>query len=309
MKQLNKYKILSFLILFFVTDLIIAQQDAQYTQYMYNMSVVNPAYAGSKEAVSIGFLGREQWAGVSGAPRTITGFIHSPIGNDLGLGMSIISDKVGPVSETSVYADLSYTINTSYENKLAFGLKAGFTFQNIGLLSLTKVNPTDPLFTENVNKTHPNIGAGLYYYSDEWYIGLSMPNIIKSRHFKRSNGIISKASENMHTFITGGYVFELSDDFKFKPSLLSKFAYHTPLSLDISANFLFRDKFEFGLSYRWDDSVSGLVNMLVTDSFRIGYAYDHTISNLGTFNSGSHELFLLYDFNFDTIRYKSPRFF
>ncbi len=308
---MRKYKSIYaiMILLVFISFEINAQQDPEYTQYMYNMSIVNPAYAGSKEALSIGVLGRRQWVGVSGAPRTFTAFLHSPIGRNVGLGVSFTSDRVGPVEETTAYTDFSYTIRTSEVGKLAFGLKAGFTFQNIGLLSLTQVNPNDPLFVENINKTYPNIGAGLYYYTDKFYLGLSIPNMLKSTHFNDGNGIISSASEEMHTFFTGGYVFELSDNVKFKPSSMLKFAFNTPLSVDVSANFLFNDKFEFGVSYRWDDSFIGMVNFLIDDSLRIGYAYDHTISNLGQFSSGGHEVFILFDFTFNKVRYRSPRFF
>lgn len=285
------------------------QQDPEYTQYMYNMSIINPAYAGSKEALSIGVLGRRQWVGVSGAPRTFTAAIHSPVGKNVGLGLSFISDRVGPVEETTAYADFSYTIRTSEVGKLAFGLKAGFTFQSIGLLRLTQVDPNDPLFQENINNTYPNIGAGLYYYTDRLYLGLSMPNILESTHFDDGNGIVSSASEEMHTFFTGGYVFDLSDKVKFKPSAMLKFAFNTPLSVDVSANFLFNEKFELGAAYRWDDSFIGMVNFLIDDSLRIGYAYDHTTSNLGQFNSGTHEVFILFDFAFERAKYRSPRFF
>ena len=309
MKQINKYKILPFLLFLFAASTLKAQQEPQYTQYMYNMSVVNPAYAGSKDALSLGALARQQWVGVSGAPGTFTAFIHGPVGRNVGLGLSVISDQIGPVKETNAYADFSYTIRTSEESKLAFGLKAGFTFQNIGLLSLTQVSPNDPLFNENVDETYPNIGAGAFYYTDDLYIGLSIPNILKSKHFEKNNGIITNASEEMHTFFTAGMVFDLSENVKFKPSMLTKFAFHTPVSVDVSANFLFMDRFELGASYRWDDSVSGLINVLVTDTLRVGYAYDHTVSNLGLFNSGSHEVFMLFDFSFSRSNVRSPRFF
>lgn len=302
------YKLL-IILLFTFTQSISAQQEPQYTQYMYNMSVVNPAYAGSKDVLSLGFLVREQWVNVDGAPRTFTGFAHAPVGNNLGLGLSIISDKVGPVEELNVYSDISYTLRTGENSKLAFGVKLGFTNQTIGLLSLTQVDQNDPLFSENSQRTSPNFGAGLLYYQDDFYVGLSIPNILKTKHFEKSNGIITKASEEMHAFFTAGVVFELSDELKFKPSVLSKFALHTPLSLDVSANFLLNNKLEFGASYRWDDAVSGMFNVLVSDNLKVGYAYDHTLSNLGMFNSGSHEIFILFDFSFIGAQVKSPRFF
>lgn len=292
----------------FLSTITFAQQDTQYTQYMYNMAVINPAYAGSNEGLSLGFLGRKQWVGVSGAPESISAFAHSPIGEKTGAGVSLIHDKIGPVTETHAYADFSFTIQPSENSQLAFGLKAGATFQHIGLLSLTQNDSNDPKFSQNANKIHPNFGVGLFYYQDNFYVGASIPNLLETLHFEKSNGRISKASEKKHTFITSGYVFDLDNDFKFKPSVLAKHVSSSPLSLDLSMNILWKDKFEFGVSHRLDDSWSGIVNLRVNRNLRIGYAYDHTISNLSQFNSGSHELLLLFDFKSQK-RYISPRFF
>jgi len=286
-----------------------AQQSPQYTHYMYNMNVVNPAYAGSKEFLSIGVLGRSQWEGVNGGPQTFTMGIHAPVMKNVGMGFSIISDKVGPVEETNVYADFSYTIRTSDHSNLALGLKGGATFQNIGLLSLTQVNPDDPLFAENVNRVYPNFGVGVYYHMDKMYMGLSMPNILKSRHFEKGGGKISSASEEMNAFFTGGYVFELSDFVKFKPSFMTRLAFNAPLAIDVSANFLFNEKVELGISYRLKDAIGGLINIKISNNMRIGYSYDYTTSAMGDFSTGSHEVFMLYDFVFLKGKFKSPRFF
>ena len=288
---------------------IYGQQDPQYTQYMYNMNVMNPAYAGSQGTLSIGVLGRTQWVGLVGAPRTITANIHAPIGENLGLGFSAIADEIGPVKEQNVYADFSYTIETSEEGRLALGIKAGFTFQDINFLSLSINQQNDELFANNLNEVYPNFGAGAFYYKEHFYVGLSMPNILKTRHFEKSNGFVSTASEEMHVFLTSGYVFDLSYDVKLKPSVMVKAVTGAPLSIDLSANALLFDQFELGLSWRLDDSVSGMINFLAARNFRIGYAYDHTMTNLGQFNSGSHELFLLYDVDLSRGDLKSPRFF
>jgi type IX secretion system PorP/SprF family membrane protein len=288
------------------------QQDPQYTHYMYNMNVVNPAYAGSRETLSFGILGRTQWVGIDGAPRTITANIHAPVGNNLGLGLSVIADEIGPVKEQNIYADISYTLEVSDEAKLAFGLKAGFTFFNVDLVNLTLPDNTqgiDDLFDENGNNTFPNIGAGLYYYTDDYYIGLSVPNILQTVHFDKSNNIVSKASEKMHGFLTAGYVFNLNENIDFKPAVMLKAVPGSPLSVDISGNFLINERFELGLAYRFDDSIDGLVSFLVTDDLRVGYSYDYTLSNLGDYNSGSHEIFLQYDVNLSRKNLKSPRFF
>ena len=285
------------------TVLIFGQQDAQYTQYMYNMNVLNPAYAGSKGITSIGLLGRTQRVGVEGAPQTLTLSIHSPIGNQVGLGFSIIHDEIGPVKEDNVYVDFSYTLLTSREGRLAFGLKGGVTFLDVR--EVITVDP-DPLNIP-IHQTSPNFGAGVLYYNDKFYLGLSAPNFLETRYLENNGGQTSSASEKMHYFLTMGYVFEINDHLKFKPSTMIKATSGAPLSVDLSANVLIQDRFEVGLSYRIDDSISGMIGVKVNDDFRIGYAYDHTISSLGQFNTGSHEVLLLFDFNRRNI--KSPRFF
>lgn len=279
------------------------QQDPQYTQYMYNMNVLNPAYAGSKGVGSIGLLGRAQWVGVEGAPKTITVSANSPIGNALGLGLSVIHDEIGPVKEDNIFIDFSYTINTSEKGRLAFGVKGGVTFLNVR--ELMTVDP-DPLNIP-INEVSPNFGAGIYYYNDKFYVGLSVPNLLETRHLENAGGIVSSASEKAHYFFTSGYVFNVADNLKLKPSTMLRATEGAPLSLDISLNLLVEDKFEVGLSHRLDDSISALVGFQVNEDFRIGYAYDHTITSFGDYNSGSHEIMLLFDFNRRNL--KSPRFF
>jgi len=307
------------IILLFVVSLMLTvtssfgQQDPQYTHYMYNMNVVNPAYAGSRETLSLGVLGRTQWVGIDGAPQTITANIHAPVGKNLGLGLSVIADKIGPVKEQNAYADISYTINTSETGRLAFGLKGGLTFFNADMLNINLPDGThgsdmlDDLFSNNGEGTFPNIGAGLYYYTDKFYVGASVPSFLETPHFEAVATTL--ASEKMHGFLTAGYVFELSENLDFKPSTILKATPGAPLSWDISGNFLFNDRFELGIAYRFDDSIDGLVSFLVTDDFRIGYSYDYTLTKLGDFNSGSHELFLQYDVNLSRKNLKSPRFF
>lgn len=291
------------LLLMAVAPSAFSQQDPQYTQYMYNMNVLNPAYAGSKDVLSIGLLGRTQWVNLDGAPKTLTLSLHSPVWKNLGLGVSVIHDEIGPVKEDNVYADFSYTIQTSENAHLAFGLKAGFTFLDV---KLTKTNDPDPLNVP-IHKAMPNIGVGLYYYTNRFYAGLSAPNFLKTRHLEKKKGIYSTASERAHFFLTAGYVFEPSETLKLKPSTMVKATGGAPLSIDLSLNALFNEFFEIGLSYRLDDSVSAMLGINISKDFRIGYAYDHTITSFGQFNSGSHEIMILYDFYKRDL--KSPRFF
>ncbi len=286
----------------------VAQQDPQYTQYMYNQAVINPAYAGSKDALSIVSLYRNQWTGFDGAPKTLTLSGHGPVGEKVGLGLSFISDQHGPVKENNIYADFSYTINVGEVSKLALGVKAGVTLHDIALNSgVTTAFAGDPLFAKNVSKTNPNAGLGAFYYTDKYFVGLSMPNILNSVHLDEDGK--NYGSEVQHYFLSAGYVFQLTENTKLKPSFLVKSSFDAPVSFDVNANFLFYDKFEVGASYRNTDSFSGLVGFAFNDSIRLGYAYDHIISDLQNVASSSHEVFLQFDLNFPKKVSRSPRFF
>lgn len=295
-------------IVFLVFIGVQAQQDPQYTQYMYNMNVVNPAYAGSFDGVAIGALYRSQWVGLEGAPTTGTLAIHSPIGKNVGLGFSLISDDVGPVNETNAYVDFSYTVPVSGSTKLAFGLKAGATFHDIGLVGLALIDPSDPFFMQNINKTTPNIGAGLYFYKpSKFYISASMPNILNSVHLD-ANGF-KIGSETQHFFGAAGYVFDLSENFKLKPNALAKVAFDAPVSFDVNLNLFMYDFVEVGAGYRLDDSFSGMINFLVAPNLRIGYAYDSIQSQLNVVTNSSHEVFINFDINLPRKVSRSPRYF
>lgn len=281
-----------------------AQQNPQYTQYMYNMNVVNPAYAGSKESLSIGLLYRNQWAGFDGAPTTFTFSAHSPIGEKTGLGVSAISDEYGPVKETNAFVDFSYTIGMGNDTKLAFGVKAGATFQDIGLIDLDLQQGGDPAFQSNVDETYANFGAGFLLYRHNWYIGVSVPNILETVHLDTEGREFG--SEQRHFFATAGYVFQLGENTKFKPSTMVKTSFGAPLSFDINANFLFYERFEIGASYRYEDAISGLVSFRATDWVQLGFAYDYTISDI---EEPSYEAFVLFDIHFKEKVYRSPRYF
>lgn len=304
---MKKFSLLLILILVLGFQDLSAQQDPQYTQYMYNMNVVNPAYAGSKESLSLTGLYRKQWSGLEGAPETFTFSAHSPIGEKVGLGLSAIKDELGPIKETNVFVDFSYTLQLGAQSNLALGIKAGATFHDVGLTSLELQDPNDPFFSEDINNTYPNVGAGAFFYTDNFYLGVSVPNFLNSVHLDE-NGI-KYGSETQHFFATTGYVFEISDSFKLKPSVMVKSAFESPLSFDANLNALFYDRFEIGASYRLDDSFSGLVGFQVTENIRIGYAYDHIVSDLDVVASASHEVILTFDLFFNKRVLRSPRFF
>ncbi len=309
-KQMKKlYFLATFALMTFVD--VSAQQDPHYTQYMYNLSVINPAYAGSKESLSGGLLYRKQWVDIEDAPTTGTFFVHSPVGKNVGLGLSAISDKIGPVQEDNIYGDFSYTLNLGGESRLAFGLKAGATFHKVALFSQIGQSNVpdlnDPAFSSDTNSTFFNLGTGLFYYTNKYYVGLSIPNMLKSKHLDFNGRQFG--SETSHYFLTGGYVFDLNSNVKFKPFAMVKSAFNTPTSFDVSTNFLFNDKFEIGATYRLEDSFGAMVNYAITPSLKIGYAYDHIVSDLKVATPSSHEFILLFDLNFPKKVSQSPRYF
>ena len=294
-----------------------AQQEPHFTQYMSNMSVINPAYAtGTPSVLNLGTLYRHQWAGIKGAPKTMTLFAHTPINDKIETGISLVSDDIGDGAkkETNVFADFAYILQLDETQKLSFGLKAGFSniSTNFNGFQLNSGDvSTDLAFEENVNETTPNIGVGAYYFTDNYYVGLSVPNILKSEHSGASNGQINSfGSRKVHGYLTGGYVFDINENFKLKPAAMAIFVEGSPVSVDLTANVLYNEKFELGAAYRFGDAVSVLMNVNVTPNLKIGYSYDYTTSNLSQFNSGSHEIVLLYNLNLLGKGYdKSPRFF
>ena len=299
-------KKLSIIVVLLLAFQMHAQQDPQYTQYMYNMNIINPAYAGSRENLSFGLLYRNQWSNIDGSPETGTFFGHAPVGNNIGVGLSAISDRIGPVKETNIYADISYTLKLGGEHRLAFGVKAGATFHDIGLANIDLIDAGDPFF-QDISNTTPNVGAGLFYYTEKYYVSLSVPNLLSSVHLDADGFKIG--SETQHYFISGGYVFDLSPDTELKPSFMVKSALDAPTSFDVNVNARFFKKFEVGVSYRLDDSYSYLVNFNLSPSVRIGYAYDAVTSDIKRFAPASHEVMLLFDLNFSKRVSRSPRYF
>lgn len=285
-----------------------AQQDPQFTQYMYNTMTVNPAYAGSQGHSVITLLGRTQWVGFDGAPDTQTLSFDTPLNwSGVGLGINLMNDKIGPTNE--IYADinLSYAIQTSEEGNLSFGLKGGARFWNINRKKLYAQNQ-GALYGDlnGEDRIFPTMGAGIYYYTDRYYLGVAVPNILNSEHYDENTNTIAR--ERFHFFGIAGYVFNLGENTKFKPAALVKAVQGSPLSVDVSANFLFDNKFHAGLAWRWDDSISALLGFQFNDRFHIGYAYDLTTSPYKITNSGSHEILLRYHF-FRPDAIISPRFF
>ncbi|SHG35553.1 type IX secretion system membrane protein, PorP/SprF family [Flavobacterium segetis] len=292
----------------FIAALSYAQQDSQYTQYMYNTINVNPAYAGSRGAMSIFALHRTQWVGLDGAPVTNAVSINTPLNeSNLGFGVSLINDKIGPTIANNFSTDLSYTIPTSKIFKLSFGIKATLRMFDLDVSKLNSVDATDTSLQNMNNKVSPNIGAGIYWHSDNAYLGLSVPNFIESNHYNDNEVVINK--EKINYYLMAGLVIDLSDSVKFKPALLTKIVQGAPLQIDVSGNFMFMDKFVVGVAYRWSAAMSTIVGFQVTDGIYIGYGYDHETTNLNNYSFGSHEILLRYELFSNISKITTPRFF
>ncbi len=302
----NKFNIIAFILI--NCSVAFAQQLPQFTQYMFNTISINPAYAGSRETLSVVGLHRSQWVGIQGAPTTQTLSIHAPLRNDkIGLGFSVINDELGFENFTYMYGDFSYTIRTGEKSELAFGLKAGLTSYNLDQ-DFQNDQSFDPTIFGVEDRWSANLGAGLYWHSSRWYLGLSAPRIT-TRNLNGNDDF--QALERVSYYFTGGYVFDLSATTKLKPAALVKATNGAPLSIDLNANFLFYDKFWLGAGYRINEqtsSLGGIADFQVSDQLRIGYAYEYPFSDLNGFTGGTHEILLMFEL-FKAKRVKSPRYF
>ncbi|MBW2939064.1 type IX secretion system membrane protein PorP/SprF [Aureisphaera sp. CAU 1614] len=296
------------------TENMYAQQDAQYTQYMYNPLSVNAAYAGSRDMLSVIGLYRTQWVGLDGAPRTMNFGIHSPVGKKVGLGLNITRDEIFISNETFIDAMFSYTLDVSEIGKLALGLKAGGHILDINSDRAKGPFQNDALAEINIDKFSPQVGAGAFYYTDKFYLGLSVPNVLQTEHFdeasiSNNSNASATAKERVNFYLMTGYAFDVTENLKFKPALLSKLVSGSPLQVDISANFLIHEKLTLGAAYRWSASLSGLVGFQISDQLMIGFAYDWETTDLQQYNDGSYEVFLRFELFNRNEGLKNPRFF
>lgn len=306
-----KFKVIAILFLVFSATNSNAQQDPQYTNYMFNTLSVNSAYAGSRGHLSIVALHRTQWVGVDGAPQTQSLTVDSPIGKNVGLGVAFVQDKLGPSRELYADVNASYTVRLNEQNRLSFGLKGGGRWLNVDLYDGFQTNSD----VESINnKFLPTLGAGIYWRNDNTYLGLSVPNFLTKEHYNLNRDTFSNtnfevSTERLHYFLIAGKVFDLSPSVKFKPAFLGKFVSGAPSIIDLSANFLIQDTVRLGIAYRWDDSISGLLGLQISPKLLLGYAYDLTTTRLGDYNSGTHEIMLRFDLITKEKKLKSPRFF
>lgn len=269
-----------------------AQKEPQYTQYMYNIGSFNPAYVGSVLSPEITAMYRAQWIDIPGAPRTIRVGANVPMANEKhGLGLNIVNDQLGPVSQT--YFDLAYSfqINISSTTYLSFGIDAGGSALNVDFSKGTFENPGEPILNrQTLNEFYPTVGAGLFLYSDNWYLGTSVPNFLTEGIY--NDDVATIIEDRLQFNFIGGYVFNLSDNLKFKPAFLINSLQGNPLNMNVSANFLISNSFTAGASYRINNAFSGLAGFQISQGMFVGYSYDYNTNLLGDFNNGSHEIIL-----------------
>jgi len=296
--MMNLYKnIYVLLALCLLPVLCHAQQLPQFTQYMYNTISINPAYAGSRERLTVAFLNRNQWLGVNGAPVTQTLTVDSSIPDtNLGVGLSIIHDKLGYERTSYIYSDLSYSISLNQDYRLSFGFKFGVSKYGIDPDLLMDPSAIGDQYLDKIfNTWKPNFGAGIYYRSNDWFVSFSSPRILT---YTNTTDLEYLAIERVSYYLSGGYMLDFNPQLSFKPTFLVKYTNGAPISVDLTGNFLINDKLWLGLAYRVGDALGGLVSLEATSNLKIGYAYEFTTTAISPYTSGTHEIFLSYQFDY-----------
>ena len=293
--------------LFMKANQAMAQQAQQYTQYMYNTAVLNSAYAGSSANLEATLLHRSQWVSIEGAPESQSLSVVGKFKEKIGLGLTLMNDNSGAANNINVNGLFAYHLSTGYKTKLSLGINAGFDVLKVDWSKGTYADNQDPVFADNLNKIRPTVGIGAFFYSDRWYLGFSTNNLLSSQLYNDDDETVTDR-KNQYYFMMG-YVADISNTLKFKPALLTKHVAGAPITVDVSANFLLKERFVLGVAYRYDDAISALAGFHLAKSFFIGYAFDYSLTGLQSYNDGSHEIILKYSL-FDTKkRALSPRFF
>ncbi|MCM4154151.1 type IX secretion system membrane protein PorP/SprF [Arenibacter sp. N53] len=280
-------------VVFFSVTSLFGQKEPQYTQYMYNIGSFNPAYVGTVETPDITGLYRVQWSGIPGAPKTLRFGVNLPLANEKnGLGFNIVSDQLGPTSQTYIDLAYSFQVKLSDDTKLSFGVDAGGSLLDVDYTKGDFENPNEPLLNnaDTFNKFYPTVGAGLFMYQESWYVGLSVPNFLTSGIY--ADEVANIVEDKVQFNFIGGYVFDLSEGLKFKPAFLMNYLNGSPLNLNLSTNFLISDVVTVGASYRLDNAISGLAGLQISNGLFLGYSYDHNTNGLGEYSQGSHEVIL-----------------
>lgn len=314
--KIKFYKLIICLVIIFFavnkTEEIQAQQDPMYTQYMFNTMSVNPAYAASKRAIDVIYLLRKQWVGIDGAPLTQTLSAQMPFpGKNIGVGLSLLNDVIGPINQTSFYVDFGYKLKVRGNTYFSMGLKGGFNLYNSDYSELVLDDETDEVFATDIHSFAPNFGCGLLLYSNKYYVGIASPKLLQNSYGNQSSSssVSTSSNEKRHYFIIGGYVYQIRRDIVARPSFLVKYVNGSPISIDASLSFILKNTVWLGAMYRYNDSFGGMIQYRISKRWFAGYAYDHTLTDLKTFNSGSHEFMLKYTLEYDLVKVKSPRYF
>jgi type IX secretion system PorP/SprF family membrane protein len=304
----KRYSILFTVIIF--TNTFKAQQESMYTHYMYNTLWLNPAYAGTRDALTVTGIHRSQWVAFDGAPLDQTLTMHMPVFNGkAGAGLSLLNDKIGPTKSTIVSLDYAYHLKLNTKSKISFGLKGLLNVYNNNINTLSLDNQADAAFSDNTQSIRPNVGTGIYYYRERFFAGISSPKLLENKNISNSLGVLSVAQR--HYYFIMGSVADIGKTVKFKQTLFIKATASAPLQGDFTGTFVFNDKLYLGAMYRTGDALGFLLGYNISNQFNIGYSFDWSITNTtGRYNLGSHEIMLRYDFIYkDAAKIRSPRYF
>jgi type IX secretion system PorP/SprF family membrane protein len=310
-----KKSILIIIVTLFSTICANAQYDAMFTQYMFNEMYINPAYTGSKEAMAVNLTHRQQWVNFPGRPITTSFTLHGPLANDkMGLGISFLNEQIGKLNRNLVYLNYSYRLKVSEKGKLCFGLMGGIHNQVNKLSELKATDVGDIQVSQNTPSIlSPNFGAGIYYYTNKFYAGLSIPRMIDDSYMFDPAGSIIKSNKfsasKFHYYLTAGYLFDINEDLKVKPQAMIKMVQNAPLQYDVNVNFLIKNKIWTGVSYRSAADVSVLLGLQVTPQFLVNYSYDYALTKIQKYSQGSHEITLGYLFSYKQRKVVTPRYF
>jgi type IX secretion system PorP/SprF family membrane protein len=302
--------------LLFVANKGLAQFDYMFTQYMFNEMFINPAYAGSKEAMSATLLHRQQWVNFPGRPITTSFSLHGPLmNNKMGLGLSVMNERIGVLNHNLAYLSYAYRVKTGEKGTLAFGLMGGIHNQvnKFNELKVSNDNSTDPQFSNSASTIAPNFGTGIFFNTKTFYTGLSIPRMVDDKVKFETNGAVSLSTQidpsNFHYYLTIGNLFTLNKDLKLKGQAMVKAVQNAPLQFDLNANFLIKELIWAGASYRNGSAVSVILGMQVNSQFLVSYAYDYNLNSIQKYSQGSHEIALNYLFSYKGKKVITPRYF
>jgi type IX secretion system PorP/SprF family membrane protein len=295
--QKSMKHIFSFLFAVVVSSAMYAQQDPQYSMYMFNGLAINPAYAGSLGHLSANGLYRTQWMGIDGAPTTLTANVHGTLKNDaMGLGLQMVNDRIGVMSRTMISGIGAYQLKMP-TFRISFGLQANYNQYVIGLneVQSTSDGSVDVAFGSPVNTNTFNFGTGVFAFAEKWFVGAAMPQLLRRELTTFRNGVDEQSVEEMHVFVHGGYIYSLNPMIDLKPSLLIRYSSGAPLNGDINLNAYYQKRYGIGLGYRHGQSLVAMAEVQVHPLFKVAYAYDRAVGTLGTFAGSTHELLLRFD--------------